>query len=59
MNFTWSHSADNNTTDKSEHKDYANFSDDQLLRQFKTENWSKLGESERIDITAAIKNRHF
>lgn len=58
MIFTWNDKENNNTTDKSERVDYAGFSDDQLMEQFKTENWSKLDESGRIDVIQEMENRN-
>lgn len=56
MIFTWAHSQ--NSSEEKEQIDYSSFSDDQLLDQFKTENWSKLEESDRIDVIQEMENRN-
>jgi hypothetical protein len=56
MIFTWAHSQ--NSSEKKEQIDYSSFSDDQLLDQFKIENWSKLEESDRIDVIQEMENRN-
>lgn len=56
MIFTWAHSQ--NSSEEKEQIDYSSFSDNQLLDQFKTENWSKLEESDRIDVIQEMENRN-
>lgn len=56
MIFTWAHSQ--NSSEEKEQIDYSSFSDDQLLDQFKTENWSKLEEADRIDVIQEMENRN-
>lgn len=56
MIFTWAHSQ--NSSEEKEQIDYSSFSNDQLLDQFKTENWSKLEESDRIDVIQEMENRN-
>ncbi len=56
MIFTWGHTS--NTSEDKGQVDYSSCSDDQLLDQFKTENWSKLEESDRIDVIQEMENRN-
>lgn len=57
MIFSWSQNQNGNSTSNAK-VDYSTYSDGQLLYQFKTENWSKLGENERVDIIQEMENRN-
>lgn len=53
MIFNWSHSSNNN----SNNIDYSRYSQNQLLDQFKTTNWSAMNESQRVGAIQELENR--
>lgn len=54
MKFFWNHS----DKDNKQEVDYSSYSKDQLLDSFKSDNWEKLDEENRIAVIQEIENRN-
>ncbi len=54
MKFFWSHSA----KDKKQQIDYSSYSKDQLLDSFKSDNWEKLSEENKVAVIQEVENRN-
>lgn len=57
MKFFWSQSSENSVQSEQGKVDYSTYSKDELLDTFKTENWEKLDDENRIAIVQEMENR--
>lgn len=57
MKFFWSQSTENSVQSEQGKVDYSTYSKDELLDTFKTENWEKLDDENRIAIVQEMENR--
>lgn len=57
MKFFWSQSSENSVQSEQGKVDYSTYSKDELLDTFKTENWEKLDDENRIAIIQEMENR--
>lgn len=49
--------SNNHNSEQNETKDYSKFSNDQLLDSFKSDNWSRMKENDRVGVIQELENR--